>query len=251
MLLRWGRMLTKKRANHLVLVGVLSTLLGSCPALVAQSAQTDGAPLTRPIAEVQLGSTQGLGFKFPHLALGARIERPIASRFEADAEAIYSPDREFGFSSGHQITAEANGIYWAKPGIGLFGGYEHDWLVTPRFRKSVSIPAPGVVFRGGREFPWRLYLRWLVPADQYDPKTGIEPSRLTGPDVLYEFQLYEHLRFGLLLGIYHGYEQGNPACDGNAANPQHLPVCPRTGYTSGQASLIFRFTRKQSLDAAY
>ena len=222
---------------------------GACSYLDAQSEEMDGA--TRLISEFQFGSTEGLGFQFPHLALGARIEKPVTPRFEIDAETIYSPDHKTGLGAGHQVTAEADGIYWTTHRMGVSGGYEHNWLVTSEYRKSVTIPAAGIVLRGNDGLPWRLYINWLIPSGQYDPETGIEPSRLTGPDFLYEFQLYEHLRFGLLLGIYHGYEQGNPVCDGTAPNPQHLPPCPRTGYTTGQASLIFRVTRKQSLDTLY
>jgi hypothetical protein len=244
-------MLTEKATRQLVLVGALLTLFGRCPYVDAQSEETEAAASTRPIFEIQFGSAEGLGFKFPHLALGARIERSITREFEADIETIYSPDRKYGLNSGHQITVEANGIYWAVRRIGLLGGYEHNWLVTPDYKKSVTIPYPGIVFRGRGGFPWRLYLSWLIPLGQYDPKTGIEPSRLTGPDFLYESQFSEHFRFGLRMGIYHGYEQGNAACDGNAPNPQHLPPCPRTGYTTGQSSFIFRFTRKQSTETAY
>jgi hypothetical protein len=235
----------------MLLVGALFMVAGSWSYLDAQSEDIDGVSSTRVISEFQLGSTEGLGFKLPHLALGARIEKSVTSKFEIDAEMIYSPDHKFGFDAGHQITAETGSIYWTTHRIGVSGGYEHNWLATPEYRKSVTIPSFGVVLRGFNDYPWRVYFNWLIPSGRYDPKTGIEPSRLTGPEFMYEFQLHEHLRFGLLLGIYHGLEQGNPACDGNAPNPQHLPPCPRTAYTTGQSSLIFRFTRKQSTWGTY
>lgn len=232
------------------LTGALVFLAGGWSYLDAQS-DVYAVPSTRLMSEFQFGSTEGLGFKFPHLAFGARIEKSVTSKFETDAEILYSPDRKIGLDAGHQITAVTNGIYWTTQRIGVSGGYEHDWLATPDYRKSVTIPALGVVVRGFSDFPWRLYVNWLIPSGRYDPATGIESSRLTGPDITYEFQLLDHLRFGLRLGIYHGLEQGNPVCDGNAPNPQHLPSCPRTGYITGQSSLIFRSTRKQSTLAQY
>ena len=232
-------------------VGMLLALFAVCPYVDAQSESVPEHTSMRVMSEVQFGSTSGLGYKFPHLAFGVRIEQSIMRKFEIDAESIYSPDQKYGFNSGHQITAEADAIYWAFDRIGISGGNEHNWLVTPRYKKSVPIPSVGIVLRGNSDFPWRFYLSWLVPAGRYDPKTGIEPSRLTGPDFYYETQLYDHFRLGVRIGIYHGYEQGNPACDGNAPNPQHLPPCPRKGYVTGQSVFILRFTRKQSTESMY
>jgi hypothetical protein len=237
--------------NFFVLVGMLFALFDVSLCACAQSEEIPDPPSIRVMSEFQFGSTSGLGYKFPHTAFGVRTEQSITRKLEIDAEPIYSPDQKYGFNSGHQITAEVEAIYWVTDRIGISGGYEHDWLTTPQYKKSVGIPSSGIVFRGNGGFPWRFYISWLVPSGRYDPKTGIEPNRLTGPDFYYETQLYEHLRFGARIGIYHGYEQGNPACDGNAPNPQGLPPCPRTGYTTGQSSLIFRFTRKQSAESMY
>jgi hypothetical protein len=234
-----------------VFAGILPTLFGVCIYARAQSETMPENASARVMSEVQFGSTSGLGFKFPHLAVGARIEQSITRKFEVDAESIYSPDQKYGFNSGHQITAEATGIYWAADRFGVSGLYEHDWLVTPDYKKPVTVPSAGIVLRGNGGFPWRFYVSWRVPSGGYDPTNGIEPSRLTGPDFHYESQLYDHVRVGLHVGIYHGYSQGNPACDGSAPNPQHLPPCPRQAYTTGQSSFILRFTRKQSLESMY
>jgi hypothetical protein len=238
-------------SRFLMLVGVFSVVPCVCTNVDAQSGNMPVAQSTRVMSELQFGSTEGLGYKFPHLAIGVRIEQVITRKLEVDAESNYSPDQKFGFNSGHQITAKANGIRWVSDRIGVSAGYEHTWLVTPQYKKSDTIPDVGVVFRGNGEFPWRFYANWLVPSGDYDPRTGTEPSRLTGPDFYYESQIHDHLRLGVRIGVYHGYEQGNPACDGNAPNPQHLPPCPRTGFTTGQSSLIFRFTGKLSTESMY
>jgi hypothetical protein len=76
---------------------------------------------------------------------------------------------------------------------------------------------------------------------------------MTGPDFYFEQQVSSYMRFGALIGIYHGYDQGNPVCDGTLGNkggPNGGP-CPRTSFVTGQGMFIFRFTTKQSREGIY
>jgi hypothetical protein len=197
--------------------------------------------------DTQFGSMSGLGYKFPHLAVGTGL-RYDDSRIGFEASADYSPDHKEGFNSGYVVTGGGFGNLWLTRNFGLTAGAAASRLQTPAYQKQATIPQAGLAFRfTGAGFPMRLYTNWIFPTGSYSPATGIEPNRLRGPEAYWETQMYSYLAVGLRFGIFKGYNQGNSLCDGVLGNGSQIGIspCPRGTFTQGITVLYFRFTTKE------
>jgi hypothetical protein len=221
---------------------------------------------TRAFIDTQFGSESGMGYKFPHLAVGAGFDHEFhrhsvspdsqgtirkwtsyTSWFDIEIHGDYSPDHKYGFNRGSVVTGGGFGNIWLTPSFGLTGGSGVSRLQTPAYHKAGLFPQAGVAFRFiGGGFPMRLYVNWIFPTGSYNPATGIEPNRLRGPELFWETQMTPHIAVGLRFGIFKGYSQGNPVCDGTLGNGSQVAIlpCPRGTFTQGITVLHFRFTSK-------
>ena len=184
--------------------------------------------------EVQLGLDQGLGYTIPTVEFIAGVEKPINHRFEIDGYGEYGITHKAFQSTGangYTVVASGTPILWAK-WFGITGKTSFNHLGTHDYSKNGVFFTPGVVFRAKPlSLPSRLYLNTLIPNYGIDRKTGIEANKEIG------FQFTWESRFGHFgpvdvhwlfnVNVYHGYNQGNPQCDGTDPGPV---TCPRSSW---------------------
>ena len=179
----------------------------------------------RLLLDSEFGSATGMGFKFPHMAFGFSVERPI-SHVELQSNFLVSPDVKSFAHSGHDynfggkalvwITRRvavqvgmSYSIYWsAIPNYGpcilddlYSGGCRYEETSSTPYHKAGKTPFVGVVIRDSWfGSPGRLYLQYYFPtgcewATASNP-CDIQSSRIQGIGAEQEFRLFEHVRVG-------------------------------------------------------
>ena len=183
---------------------------------------------TRFTSGVTMENDQGLGFSFPVVAMVAGVEQPIGSRWELDGFGGYAIARKAAVHSGHELSAGGTVILWVTPWLGVTAGDSYTQLWTSDYSKGGWRYGPGLVFRAyPLRLPSRLWLSGVVPSGKIDAN-GIESNRLSGGAFTWETLFGSagpfSIRLALSVGVYHGYDQGNPQCDGTWGGPV---TCPR------------------------
>jgi hypothetical protein len=132
-----------------------------------------------------------------------------------------------------------------------------NWLYTIAYNKFACshIPKPGVVFRAHPlHLPSRLWLDAVIPSGSIDRKTGIEANRISGVEFTWQSRMWRAVpigtRLGFTVGVYHGYNQGNPVCDGTDPGPV---TCQRSSWLTytDVTSWTFEFGRHKEADFWY
>jgi len=215
-----------------------------------------GHAQTRYTGSADVGLDQGLGFEIPTVDLIGGIERPIGRRFELDAAGTYGFTRKAADEprpNGRTAIVSVTPIIWATPWLGLTGEINCNWLFTTAYNKAACshFPAPGVVFRARPlGLPSRLWLAGVIPSGSIDRKTGIESNRVSGVQFAWEARIGHigpaDVRLILGLGVYHGYSQGNPLCDGTDGPPV---TCPRASWTTYTDDTTVRLVFPRNADA--
>jgi hypothetical protein len=215
------------------LAPVILFVLAFAVSVTAQDSPANSQSTTRWILDFETGTDSGLGFKLPHLALGATFERPVGKRLELQGELSYSADKKYITNDGNSIKMASTLIVWATQWVGISTEVTKTYLWTSQFNKSALGPAFGVVIRDHFEgAPGRLYLYYLLPTGcQWGPTCPLQSNRLLGPQGSWEHRVSPRLRFGFSMGVYRILNQSNPL----------QPSIPRTREWSGDAHVLMRF----------
>lgn len=168
--------------------------------LAAQAvpASTSAGYGARLLLDYEIGCDGGLGFKCPHIGVGASGEVPLlADRLELLPAFTFSPDHKTFSDTGHSIGATAAAAVWFTHRAGAYGGVKWSayWSTQPHGQvctvevsdsfsipnsklqvascspvyttplyKSGVIPFVGAVIRDGWfASPGRLYVSYLFP----------------------------------------------------------------------------------------
>ena len=214
---------------------------------------------SRWLIDTEIGSATGLGFKFPHMALGFTMERPI-KRAELQTHFLVSPDVKSFARSGHDYQTGVTGLVWLTHRIAAQGGVSYSiyWSAIPN--QSACIPDdlyPGgcryeytysPYHKGGTTLfvgavmrdswfgsPGRFYIQYYVPTGcQWATPSNpcqIQSSRTQGIGFQQEFRLWEHWRVGLKGAWLRYADQSNP----------YAPELGRTWHNTGTMTAIIRF----------
>jgi len=184
-----------------------------CASASAQRINTPISP--RWLLNTSVGGESDLGYEPPSKWFGPSIEVPIASRFEFDADASYSPDKKVITNNGNQLETAATGIVWLRRNLGFSSSYTRNWLWTSQFTKAGWSVLPGIVVRNDFQYFGRFSAAYLIPtgcvwATPSNP-CRIQSPREQGPEISQQFQIASHLRFGVSGAIVHYCDQSNPA----------------------------------------
>lgn len=203
------------------------------PACDGQTQPTASRAEIRWLLDFETGSDSGLGYRFPHVAIGLSLERPVGKHFELQSRVSYSPDKKYATGDGNSLVMNWTGLVWATHRLGITGRLDHSNLWTSQFDKKSLAPSMGIVIRDDYYgFPGRLYLDYLFPTGcQWGENCRIQSNRLLGPEVYWEYRLWSHFRLGAKIGVYRVLEQSN----------QLRPDIPRTGVWSGDSHLLMRY----------
>lgn len=190
-------------------------------AVLATLAKPVHAEPRRIWTECEIGTAAPLGYNLPYWNCGARVEQPIGRRFEAQFRSTFSPTSKALTGDGKTFDARGTALVWLAPDrFGLTMNVGKSWLWTSQFNKSEWLYAPGVMtsfwWNGGQQ---RIGIDWLLPSGGFDASTGIESSRLTGPEITWEAPLYRRVSLVTRFAAYRALEQGNQACDGSLGGP--------------------------------
>jgi hypothetical protein len=215
------------------LVWVVLLVLTFAVSGAAQALSPSKQPATRWFLEFATGTSSGLGYKLPHLAVGAGFERPVGRRVEFQGEFSYSPDKKYITNDGNSIRMNGRAIVWANARLGITAEAEQAYLWTSQFNKSGVGPAIGVVIREHFEdLPGRFYLSYLLPTGcQWGPNCKIQSNRDQGPQWYWEHRMWPHFILGLRGGFRRILNQSNPL----------EPSIARTREWSGFVHVIMRF----------
>jgi hypothetical protein len=190
-----------------------------------------------------------LGYSFPVVPLSSGIQRQFGPHFELDAFGEYQVSHKAVLGNGHTVNLAVQPIVWLNHRVGLSGQFEYVRLTTSAYSKGTTFNQlstysyiPGVVFAGAPfGLPSRFYLYGYIPQGGIDPKTGIESNIESGVEFSWEAHLYDFgpfsLREAITPAVQHGYNQGNPQCDGTYGSPI---TCPRTSWTAFSVGITFR-----------
>jgi hypothetical protein len=194
------------------------------------------AAQTRIVADVEVGSQSGLGYKLPSTSFGVQIERPTGRRLELQAAATFSPDRKYITNDGDGVILGGAAIVWITPRVGALAHLRYSHLWTSEFDKTAWAPGVGGVVRDSWSgLAGRLQAEYVLPtgcvwATASNP-CMIQSSRLQGVDALQEFRIYRGVRFGIRGGAWHFCQQGNP----------QDPAAGRKCQSTGTVAVVLRF----------
>jgi hypothetical protein len=186
----------------------------------------------------------GLGYHLPVVDFTQKLEVTLNPRVVIDANASYSYAHKLVLNNGYELSQGGGAIFFIKPWFGINPTFEHTLLATSAYRKDNWTLSPGVVFRAYPiGIPSRITLNGIIPSGRkIDPVTGIENNEESG--VRFGWTAYmgspgpvdSYMAFGM--GFFHGYDQGNPICDGTygPATCGH-----RTSWLTGNATFSFEF----------
>jgi hypothetical protein len=201
----------------------------------------------RYLVDFQIGSASGLGYHLPDLSFGATVEKPVGTRWEAQGEVKYSPDRKYITNDGNEAQIGAMGLFWLNQTLALSFQARFSRLWTSQFKKTDFYPSAGVVLRD-RWFglPGRAYFDYVFPTGcQWATASNpcvIQSNRTSGIEGFQEFRQYGHWRVGIRAAWVNFANQGNP--NDRAAGR----VWNNTATVD--AEIRYEFSRG-SLDAAY
>lgn len=199
---------------------------------------------TRILADAEVGTEAGLGYKLPHILAGLALEKPLGTRWEAQGRVFWSPDRKYITNDGLSVQGSGEVLFWLNQKVALTGlvGYTHLW--TRDFQKGAWTPATGVALRD-RWYgsPGRAYFAYSFPTGcQWGSTCVIQSSRTHGITGYQEFRLWPHWRVGIRGAWWRFAEQSNPLD----------PAAGRVWHNTGTAAMVVRYEfRAESVDVAY
>jgi hypothetical protein len=204
----------------------------------------------RAVVELSGSADQALGYHLPVVTLTANGEIPLGNRIEIDAGSSFSSARKYNASGGLEVSMEATGIFWATRWFGLTGDFGYERLRNNLYSKGGFFENPGIVFRAyPLRLPSRLWLNGIVPTGSIDKHTGIESNRETGVHFTWETLMGSlgpgNVRMSIGIGYFHGYNQGNPVCDGTYSGPV---TCPRTSWNAGNVTVGIAYAFPKTRD---
>jgi hypothetical protein len=212
----------------------LLVLLMSATPIRAQETQAHTNWSPRVFLDADVGVRAELGFIPPSSDFGLSFEIPLNRRIEIQGDAAYSPDKKIITHNGHSIGASGTGIFWITSRVGALGELDYGHLWTSKFEEGGTAPAFGAVIRTTYEYPGRLYITYSIPtgcvwATPSNP-CKLQSKRLQGFNITQEFQLWPHVRAGLMAGIYHFCDQSN----------ENEPTIPRICHWAGTDAVFVR-----------
>jgi hypothetical protein len=137
------------------------------------------------------------------------------SRWEAQGEAKWSPDRKYITNDGNEAVIDATGLFWVIPRLALSGQVRYNWLWTSQFDKQGWAPSAGFVARDRfLGYPGRFYLDYLFATGcQWATASNpcvIQSNRTHGIEFFQEVRQFRHWRVGIRGAWYSFANQGNP-----------------------------------------
>lgn len=208
----------------------------------------------KEVTRILIGPAGGTGLGNDSFGVETSIEAPVSKHIELDATNVFSPifthpgTGKGGFTD--QVTT--GGIVWFKEKFGLYGGSEYSYYKTSELYKGANYLRVGPVFKA---FFWgaplRINLEYIRQFRNGIDAAGIETNRINGVSASINVRLTctgaVCWRVKESLTVAHGYNQGNPNCDGTFG-PQ---ICgPRTAWTNGAwaGSLLIEFPHRKDAE---
>jgi len=221
---------------------MLCALVLNCPgkSIFAQAREGEA----RILADGEIGTEAGLGYKLPHILVGMALEKPVGTRWEAQGRVSWSPDRKYVAGGDNQTHVAGSVLWWPIPKVALIAsaGYTHQWNAD--FVKNDWWPSAGVVLRD-RWYgsPGRAYFEYSFPTGcQWGAQCVIQSSRTHGITGYQEFRLWPHWRVGIRGAWWRSAEQSNPLD----------PAAGRVWHNTGTAAMVVRYEfRAASVDNPY
>ena len=200
-------------------------------------------PVSRILADIEFGNA-GLGYKKPYLGYGVTWEQDFGKRFETQVTGWASHTGKLDGTKAWEYGWNSYGIFYPHRRFGILAGGGQSYLRDEAYRKSTWEYSAGTRIVGHfMDMPTWLDLTYTQQVGKYDPRTGIEPNKLKGFEIYPEFRFAElgpvAMRLGFKFAGYHGYNQGNPQCDGTLGPVQS--GCARAGFWTGSGLVTVRF----------
>lgn len=209
-------------------------LLMSATSIRAQDTKAFTGWSPHVFLDSDIGVRGELGFIPPSTDFGISFEIPLNRRIEIQGGASYSPDRKEITHDGNSVAAKVTGIFWVNSRVGGLAEIDYGHLWTSQFQEGGTAPILGGVIRTSYEYPGRLYISYTLPtgcvwATPRNP-CKLQSKRLQGFNITQEFQLWPHVRGGVLAGIYHFCDQSDP----------NEPSIPRVCHWAGSDGVFIR-----------
>ena len=179
------------------------------------------------------GINDGLGFSLgPQGGAGLELQ---SGRFNLQDyyDVSFAPKIETG--NGLDVETQVRPFYMLTPKFGLDLDGRGSYLLTSQFSKTAAYAGGGLVYR-----PWLNVTFYFEYVQQFQPKisNGIESYELKGGEATMDVGLKSYLRIRYTVDVVHGYDQGNPVCDGTNGG---TPTCFRTSYITPAATARVMF----------
>jgi hypothetical protein len=196
---------------------------------------------------IQAGGFSGFGYSFgPEFGFETRQD---FDRFETDVSVNLSLAPKEVSVDSQTLDLDGQEIVWLNDNFGLVGGVDYGilWAEGPtpsgNFVKGGFRPEVGGTFysKSYGQLWQAVYFQDVGP--KIDSKTGIESSQLKGAEIDVELDIFKvrkitnAVQFQFV--IAHGYEQGDPVCDGTYGLKQ--AGCSRTPFVTSSETIFYEF----------